>query len=93
LGNPAARRFGDRRSAISHFWGRDNLGNYLPRQMTLNGGWRVMALNTQRDYNGVIDLNSAYRNPQRNTNVNGAALSIHMTGGAVDMDMEPQDAP
>ena len=31
-------------------------------QMTLNGGWRDMALNTQREYNNVVDLNSGYRN-------------------------------
>lgn len=71
----------------------DLYGNYFRPQTTLNGGWREMALNTQQEYNSVIDLNSGYRNPQRNTAVNGAATSIHMMGGAVDMDMEPQTEP
>jgi hypothetical protein len=68
-------------------------GNYLRHNCTLNGGWRQLAVNTQADYGRVIDINSAYRNPQRNTAANGAALSIHMTGGAVDMDVEPQTVP
>jgi hypothetical protein len=74
--------------------GRDTVfGNYLSAPMTLNGGWRDLAMNTQRAYGGVVDLNSAYRNPQRNTAVDGSATSIHMTGGAIDMDMSPQTAP
>lgn len=67
-------------------------GNYIAQDRTLNGGWRELAINTQRAYGGVIDLNSAYRNPQRNAAppTPGAPTSIHMNGGAIDMDMEPQ---
>lgn len=66
-------------------------GNYHGQDLTLNGGWRELALNTQRAYRGTVNLNSAYRNPQRNTRANGAATSIHMTGGAVDMKAVPRN--
>ncbi len=92
---PVRERFGPIEALNGNFTieeGRVVLyGNYLQDNTTLNGGWRDLALNTQQAYGGVVNLNSAYRNPQRNTRANGAATSIHMTGGAVDMKPVPRD--
>jgi hypothetical protein len=65
-------------------------GNYAP--ITLNGGWLLLAQQTQAALGGNIEINSAFRNPQRNRAINGARRSVHMTGGAVDMDPVPANA-
>jgi hypothetical protein len=67
-----------------------NWGNYDP--ITLEGGWLFLAQQTQTALRDKIEINSAFRNPQRNRAIDGARRSVHMMGGAVDMDPVPDNA-
>lgn len=69
--------------ATTNFTGAEfNRGNY---DVVVNGGMQSHAQMTRTAYGSPITLTSAYRNPRRNKEVGGAANSVHMTGGAVDM--------
>lgn len=57
--------------------------NYSP--YVINGGMQQIAQSTRAVFGQPIRISSAYRNPQRNRAVGGVQNSVHMSGGAVDM--------
>lgn len=65
-----------------------NTGNYYPDlspHLVLNGFMQAIADQCRASYNHPVHIESAYRNPQRNKAVNGVIDSVHMKGGAVDL--------
>lgn len=73
--------------------------NFSPRELACKGTGRLLvnedALDRLQRLRDLLDvpivLTSAYRSPEHNSRVGGAARSLHMTGSAFDVRMDNHD--
>jgi hypothetical protein len=89
---PTCDDFSQSRSSAYFSFPQLNTGDHnwaLIRQPLIVGAWTGYGLDKWREnYGQQRNINSAYRNPERNFSVPGAAqASRHMFGDAVDMDV------
>ena len=83
--------FTQTRSSVYFTFAQLNTGDFswaLIRQPLIVGAWTGYGLDRWREaYGQQRNINSAYRNPARNSAIGGANASRHMFGDAVDMDV------
>jgi hypothetical protein len=72
---------------VAELTANNNYGTIIVR-----GGLAAVAQAIRTGYGRGLILSSAFRCPQRNRQVGGAAASIHMSGGAVDLHPLAADA-